>query len=558
MVGASQIAFLLFQTFFPLGNQFRLMGASFDQKRVLFYLKTVSLSANCFSCGTSSNSIHSNYEKKLADLPLLCFGLLLVIRVRRFFCKNPECSQKIFTESIGFFADRYSRMTTRLHDKVINIGLELGGEAAYRVLRVLNVFLSADTILRKISKSTIDTQPKVRVLGVDDWAWKKGQRYGTVLVDLEKRKVIDLLPDRSAESLKTWLQNHTEVEVISRDRASAYAKGAREGAPQAAQVADRWHLLKNYKEVVEKLITKKLQKIREICNQLKNEALAEKNQIDITKNSPTMEPNSTQTPKPDQQLRWQRKKEIYDQVKKLDQEGVSQRRISNIVGIARNTVRRYLECESLPKVIFRSKKRSILDPFKDDIIKKWNTGIYSTAAIFRDLKAKGYKGGDTIVRTFICELKKTGSKHLTAGEMKRYNDLQSPRKWIQLLLFEKEKEDDEVNHIKNTVIQKIPELDKASQFGKQYREMMLTSDLPAYERWKTDVKQLGTDFENFIDGLNSDDSAIRNAIAFHWSNGQVEGQVNRIKALKRQMYGRAGFQLLRQRVLFKPILDYTK
>ena len=200
---------------------------------------------------------HSRYTRRPGDLPCVGRQVHLQLNVRRFFCDNPACQQRTFVERLPGVVRSFARRTTRLAEAQRQIGLALGGEAGTRSATQQAMPVSADTLLRLASHSELAPAATPKVLGVDDWAWKKGQTYGTILVDLEQRCVVDLLADRTADTLATWLQAHPGVEIISRDRGGSYAEGARRGAPDAVQVADRWHLLANLREALERLLTRK-------------------------------------------------------------------------------------------------------------------------------------------------------------------------------------------------------------------------------------------------------------------------------------------------------------
>ena len=187
--------------------------------------------ARCPTCGKISRSRHSEYERRLQDLPWQGCAVELRLKVRRFRCRNPACSRRIFTEPLPAVARPHARQTTRLGEIIRLIGYTAGGLPGSRILQRLAIPISDDTVIRVIKRSenTLADDP-VRSLGVDDWAWRKGQTYGTIFVDLDKHRVIDLLPDRSAESVQAWLEKHPGIEVISRDRCGIYAEAAHQGA----------------------------------------------------------------------------------------------------------------------------------------------------------------------------------------------------------------------------------------------------------------------------------------------------------------------------------------
>ena len=231
-----------------------------DRGRVVVRAAAAGDRAECPLCGRASGGVHSRYARTVADLPRHGTPVTLRVRVRRFFCENPRCERKIFCERLPEVEVR-ARKTARLERALVAIALELGGEAGARLARELGLAVSPDVFLDRIRRvaSTADraTRGRVRVLGVDDFAFRKGTEYGTILVDLERRRVVDLLPDRSAAGLTEWLREHPGVEVVSRDRFPAYADGISAGAPQATQVADRWHLVRNLAEALDEFLVHK-------------------------------------------------------------------------------------------------------------------------------------------------------------------------------------------------------------------------------------------------------------------------------------------------------------
>ena len=245
-------------TLLPTGDGLRVLQVTNTTDKIVIDLTTVATSAACPVCQHASARVHSRYERTLSDLPWNRVAVQIRVQARKFFCDQPECPRRIFTQALPDLAARYARKTNRLHHALYLLGYALGGEAGARLAVSLGLLVSPNTLLRRIRQiATAPTSAPAsgRVLGVDDFAFRKGQRYGTILVDLERRRVLDLLPDRTAESLAAWLKAHPEVQIVSRDRANSYSEGAKVGAPQAKQVADRWHLLKNITDRLEDVLT---------------------------------------------------------------------------------------------------------------------------------------------------------------------------------------------------------------------------------------------------------------------------------------------------------------
>src|SRR5215207_7040622 len=228
-----------------------------EEGAVTVHASATSRCARCPMCGRSSRRVHGRYTRTLADLPWGGVPVRLRVRVRKFFCDGPSCVRKIFAERLEAVARPFARGTDRQREALEWIAFALGGEAGARLARELGLLVSPATLLNRIRGYPSPDAEVVRVLGVDDFAFKKGDAYGTILVDLKRRRVVDLLPDRSAEPLEEWLKEHPGVEVVARDRSFVYARGIAAGAPEAEQVADRWHLLHGLALALEDFLLRK-------------------------------------------------------------------------------------------------------------------------------------------------------------------------------------------------------------------------------------------------------------------------------------------------------------
>jgi len=306
---------------------------------VTLIVKTFQPLATCPTCGKESNRIHSRYQRKVADLPCNGVSVCLRIRSRKFFCLNGDCRRSSFTERVPSVVDRYARRTVRLNDALRLIGYIAGGEAGARLATKLGYSVSPDTLLQRVRQAPPAEFPTPDILGVDDWAKRKGHSYGTILVDLERHSVIDLLPDRQSETFATWLRAHPEVSVISRDRAGAYADGARKGAPDAVQVADRFHLLQNITEAVERFLKRQQRYLRQAA-----EAIAAQSAGVAVANTADQPPAKQLTPTR-AELSRERRIARYTEVRELYGQGATIRGIAERFGMHRRTVRLFINSD---------------------------------------------------------------------------------------------------------------------------------------------------------------------------------------------------------------------
>jgi transposase len=510
-----------------------------DFKRIQLTLKTTTCSAACSVCGHLSYTVHSHYIRKLADLPWVSKSVTIFLAVKRFRCLNEQCERKIFSQRLTF-APAYARRTTRMEQQLSLIGYQLGGQAGAYLATLLSMRVSDTTLVRILSKIREKPILTPKVLGVDDWAMKKGKTYGTILVDLEKRQPIDLLTDREAETLAGWLKAHPGVEVITRDRATCYATGATAGAPNAIQIADRWHLLKNLGEALKRMLEKATPKLR-----LAAQAIAEKQKKHkeaVLQSIPVIGPNvSLSSPTAQSAL-------LFMEAKKLLSEGKTARAVARMLRISRTTVTRYKSLEYYPPKHIPKHQQSTVLPFKHYLIKRWEEGERNLKQLWREIQQQGYTGAAGSVYRFFENLPKDGQKlPLVELEVKNW----TPTKVQYLLSKAEENFKSGEKEFLSVLFELFPQAQLARKLALSFQAIFKNKEAKALPQWIREAKSSGIPaLNNFATGLESDYSAVEAAATYQWSNGQVEGQVNRLKIIKRQMYGRAGFNLLRKRVVF--------
>lgn len=510
---------------------------------------------SCPDCRQLSSRIHSRYTRQLSDLPCQGRAVRLLVQVRRFFCDASACSRKTFAEAFPGVAPKHARRTSRQAESLCTIAYALGGRAGARLVTRLSMPTSRYTLLRLVRRAIALPHPTPQVLAVDDFAWKKGDRYGTILVDLQAHRVVDLLPDREAESFVTWLKTHPGVKVISRDRAGTYADGARRGAPKAIQVADRFHLLLNLTTALQKLFERKQDSLQRLAAE---EKVAPRSMPthEAAVDSPGLVTESLTPTEAQRQGRRARRKRRYDDVIALHQQGASQVAIAAFLGLHRDTVRRYINAASFPEIV-RPGKRSKLDPYKAYLRERWNAGQHNIKQLVSELRERGYRQGKTIVYDYLQSVREQPAWLTAYAATKKTktrvasSSALSPREAAWLFARNPQK-------LQLTQVVKLDqvrrfdeEYEAAYQLAQDFRVMVTKRQEEALPRWLAEAKQSGiAELQSLAAGIVRDFDAVQAALRLPYSNGQAEGQVNKLKSLKRQMYGRANFDLLRKRMLY--------
>ncbi|GAC1652813.1 MAG: ISL3 family transposase [Ktedonobacteraceae bacterium] len=437
------------------------------------------------------------------------------------------------------------------------VAFALGGKGGERIAKLLSMATSHDTLLRLMQRAEPPVVTAPRILGLDDFAWKKGDRYGTLIIDQEAHKVVDVLPDREAETVTNWLLEHPGVQIISRDRAGAYAEGARKGAPQARQIADRFHLLVNLHSAMVRLFERKHEILKQIMTkeqaQNKDTASRVSNDTEVVKSEPEpLTPTEAQ-----QQVRRARRKNRYEEVIKLHKQGMSQAAIATLVGLNRNTVHSYIQAPSFLEQVRPSRHKSKLDPYKDYLHQRLAEGQENVIHLIAEIRAQGFRGSDTIVFDYLRsqhgepawkEDYQQRKRQIACGVSRKPLSARSAAwlfvcnsrklKWRQIWWqLEPLRSEDE-------------ELGRAYQLAQDFRTMITQRQVEVLPRWLKEVETCSIpELRSLSTGIYRDYEAVYGALETSYSNGQTEAQVHRLKLIKRQAYGRASFEQLRLRVL---------
>lgn len=526
------------RTLLPDVDELSMESLKNESQRIVIRVRTIRGRASCPSCGTFSGRVHSYYTRNLADLPWNGVPVTVQMRSRRFFCRAGRCKQRIFTERLAHTVAPHARRTLRLNQVMDWLTKMLGGEPGARLAQHIGIFTSGDSLLRQLRSSRLPLQITPRVLGIDDWAWRKGHRYGTILCDLERRKVVDLLPNRSAESVRAWLRAHPGVEIVSRDRASAYAEAVRAILPDAVQVADRWHLLHNLTDALQRIVESKHVLLREAAKACAPQAPPVETEFVV---APSV--SSRRNTHISQQRR-ERRLARYESVMELVREGIAIKQISRMLKIHRRTVRQWMRSQCFPERV-PVHRRSSLDGFAHYLQQRYQEGCHNAAALWRELRQQGFPGGQGIVRCWIRRLRPHRNQvpRKLCHARPRLQITGSPRSTTWLLLRQPE----EAQAFLKELECRSPEVAACASVAREFVRMVRDRDEAAWIPWLESANS--TALASFARHLSKDQDAVLAALRLPWSNGQVEGQVHRLKLIKRQMYGRAKFDLLRLRVL---------
>jgi transposase len=359
--------------------------------------------------------------------------------------------------------NRYARRTLRQERALETIGLALGGEAGQRTAGKLGIQVSADTLLRRVRSIPDSGMQTVRALGVDDFAFRRGHRYGTILVDQEAHRPIELLPNREAATLRTWLQGHPEVEIITRDRSQAYAEAARSGAPQATQVADRFHLLGNLREAVERTLVKWHPVLSRAAKEISPRYQAEQRlkaagPIEVLPDQPTM---SNQKAPSLKEARRARRVARYEEVRQLKQEGLPITQIARQTGMDQKTIRRFLRAGSFPERQAPKRRATLITPFVDYLQKRWEEGCHNAAQIHREIRQQGFRGNVVTVGRYLRKWREKVPEALRKLRLLPDFPAPSPRQvswWLFL-------DDDRLEKQEKEYVQALVQLDPPSRRG---------------------------------------------------------------------------------------------
>jgi transposase len=551
----------------PDATALRLEACQVDDTTAQITLRVQSTQtrAPCPLCATPARRLHSDYGRTLADLPWAQYRVCLQLRVRKWFCRNRACRRRIFTERLPTIAAPWARRTRRLAQRLLALGRALGGKAGVQLGHAWDVVVSRNTLLRVLRQQPAPSFPTPRVLGVDDFALRKRHTYGTILVDLERRQPVALLPERTAEPVAQWLREHPGVEVIARDRSSAYAEGARQGAPKATQVADRFHVLQNLRETLDQVFTTQGPALDAVNAAMRQQPVP---LPDGTLAVPVPPPPIPARAAQQAAQRAAQRQARYEQVWTLHRQGWPRVAIAAQVGCSGRTIERYLHLPTWPvRQHRRHYGRSILTPYQAYLLERWNAGCHTAIHLFHELQARGYTGSYRRVTAYVSRIRQAqGIPPRRQGRRQRLPVVAepacqplTPHRAAWLVLRRPEKRTAEEAQQLTQLHAQAAEVAEAIDLAQEFATLVRHRQPAQLDAWLQRATASALEaVRRFATGLAEDYAAVQAGVTLPWSTSPVEGHINRLKMLKRHMFGRARLDLLSRRFLRAPRGDQAQ
>ncbi|ARO32622.1 ISL3 family insertion sequence transposase protein (plasmid) [Rhizobium sp. NXC14] len=457
-------------------------------------LSRAGATAACPACGRMSRTVRSRYRRQVADLPLSGKRVRLPVQTRRFACDAVLCGRQIFAERFGDVLPPYARRTGRLEHVVHHLALALGGRPAARFAQRLMLPVSNDTLLRVIRRQGPPSSTPPSVIVIDDWAWRRNHRYGTIVWDLERRRPVRLLPDREPATAEAWLRQNAQIQIIARDRGGAYGLAAARALPDAVQVADRWHLMENASRAFLDAVRKSMRQIRKT--------------LGATRVNPKLLTAAERL----QYEGYLRREQTNAAVMALTKDGMTIKEIVRRTGHSRGLVRQVLRGQRID--VFRSRESS-LESYLEWLDAQWAAGKRNGTELWRRLRAKGFRGSRRVVSEWATRRKradKADAESLT----------RTPSRTIARLLTTSRDNLTKSETVTIAAIESgVPLLITARDIIADFHLMIRRKAESQLASWIDRARD--SLVSSFGNGVVKDIQAVRAAIVSPWSNGQTEG-----------------------------------
>jgi transposase len=526
----------LIQCFFS--NFFRIISLNKKLNCIEIFLSTNNTNSFCPICGKSTNSIHSTYIRTIIDLPIVNNRLILIIQSKRYHCKNENCYRKIFCERLVNFAKVYARRTDRLEFILVKVAVLVSSVSGSKLSDYLNVNVSNSTILRIVRKIDVKINENAKIIAIDDWAYKKNNTYGTIICDHETHNVIDIFEGRSSEDLENWLYNFDHIEIITRDGSLTYKSAVDKFDTNIIQIGDRFHIVSNLLKYL----------IEYVKNNFPTKIIYKKttaNEEEITVSLHEKENNN------ELNFKKKAKLELIRKVKSLHKDRISGIEIAKILKINKKTVYKYIEGNENVLINYNmTKPRLCKAESYSNIINEMLKQNKNKKAIFDEITQLGFDGTYSSLANYIRNNRDYINTNKTNSNPKEntITDVITQQEVINKI-WNSESFDDDYEDI---LSKKSHQYLKVRDIVEEFRLMIKNKSVEKLDDWinkvlSTNIKE----FKSFVNGLLKDISAVKNAIIYHYSNGLAEGHINRLKVIKRIMYGRANLDLLKIKCLYQ-------
>lgn len=497
-------------------------SAYYEGNKVVITVRASGSVGLCPSCGAVSRRVHSRYRRRVTDLPLSGRIVQLLVIARRFRCDAVLCGRQIFTER---FAEEVlapsARRTARMESIVHHLGLALGGRPAAGFAKRLMLPVSKDTLLRVVRRRSRPPTDPLRVIGIDDWAWRRNHRYASIICNLERRRIVTLLPDREPATAQAWLAGHPMIAIVARDRGGGYGEAAAKALPHAVQVADRWHLMENASRAFLDAIRKSMRQIRTVIG------------------ATTIDPKLLTAAERLQHEGYLRREETNAAILALSKNGKPIKQIVRLTGHSRKLVRQVIRGERHD--VFRTRQSSV-DLHLAWLDDQWTSGCRNGAELWRRLKARGFRGSLRVISEWS-----TRRRRAERADAQNLQRIPSARTIARLMTIGR----DLLTKAEAVTIAAIeagvPSVVEARDLIAEFHMMIRRKAVEGLTRW-IERARIGL-VASFASGVVRDEAAVRAAITSPWSNGQTEGQITRLKLVRRQMYGRGNIDLLQARLI---------
>lgn len=494
----------------------------------------VTRAATCPVCGISAHRVHSRYKRTVKDLSVQTRQVILHLHVRKFYCDQPTCPQRIFAERLPQVTSSHGRYTFGLRQFLGQLGREQGGTSGSRSANLLGIQVTSRAILRFLHALPLPPIVDPQIIGIDDWAWKRGQRYGAIVVDLERNQPIALLPDRSQKAVAQWLKCYPTITIVARDRSKEFAAAITEALPHAKHVADRWHLTKNLTEYLDKVVSS-------------------------TWKQGTEEVDNATLPSVPVSFRVRRSRQPvgearYQQVLALQKAGVPTGTIAKRLGVRQRTIQLWLAQEHGAYAGSRKPRRSPLDWSTQYLRERWEAGEHNGTLLWEELKAQGYTGSSRSVYRRLAKWRDHPRKMRVPASPESiprspFEDV-TPSKVIGWMLARPGTLTPQAEAQLDQLCQMDEQLSQARELTHGFLDLIRHHSGEGLDTWLKDVRASRIqEFLTFARSVERDKLAILAGLTLPYSTGPVEGHINRLKLIKREAYGRAGLSYLQHRFL---------